>query len=103
MDTKRGLLTTIEVCYLLRMSPVTLKNWYKFINETPPEEIPEDCPGLPPYIQKTPRSQKYWHGSDMHKLYAFQQWVPKGRGGKMGKTSRKYWSKKFYNPDKNSI
>lgn len=89
-------LTTMQVCYLLNITPPTLKNWYKYVNETPQEELPEDCPGLPPYMQKSRGSQKYWNGSDLHKLYAFQQWIPKGRGGKMGKISSKYWSKKFY-------
>lgn len=93
-------LKTMEVCYLLGIAPTTLANWYKYINETPQQEIPENCPGLPPYIQETPKGPKYWHAIDLHKLYAFQQWVPKGRGGKMGRINQRYWSKKFYNPPK---
>lgn len=97
MFIEKTKLTTMQVCYLLNISPTTLKNWYKYVNETPENEIPEDCPGLPPYIQANPKAKKYWNGGDLHKLYAFQKWIPKGRGGKMGKISSKYWSKKFYN------
>lgn len=96
MLIEKSKLTTMQVCYLLNITPATLRNWYRYVNEIPEDERPKDCPGLPPYIQANPRAQKYWNGGDLYKLYAFQQWVPKGRGGKMGKTNSRYWSKKFY-------
>lgn len=96
MLIERTKLKTMQVCYLLNITPSTLRNWYKYVEEVGPDNLPEGCPGLPPYIQENPRAQKYWNGGDLHKLYAFQQWVPKGRGGKMAQISSKYWSQKFY-------
>lgn len=96
MYLDRTKLTATQVCYLLGISTKTLQNWYKYINQTPKKDIPKDCPGLPPYMQASPKSVRYWYGRDVHRLYAFQQWIPRGRGGKMGHISQKYWSKKWH-------
>ena len=93
-------LNTMQVCYLLGITPKTLNSWYKYINETPADQIPKDCPGLPPYKQKNKHTQKLWWGNDLHKLYAFQKWVPKGRGGLMGHINSKNWSKQYFKDTK---
>ena len=97
----RTKLTATQVCYLLGITVVTLNNWYKYMQETPKEERPEDCPDLPQYIQATPGGQRYWNGTDVHKLYEFQKWLPKGRNGIMGKVSSRYWSKEYRDRYKN--
>lgn len=98
MFKNRTHLTTMQVCYLLGISPTTLRNWYKYVNTCQP--LPEDCPGLPPYQQENERAPKYWNMVDMHQLYAFQHWIPKGRKGVMGEISQAYWSEKFYKKQK---
>lgn len=87
-------ITATQVCYLLNIHFRTLGMWYTYIQQTPPEKLPKDCPGLPPYRQDKPRGKRYWKVSDVHQLYRFQQWVPKGKAGVMGEVSRKYWSRK---------
>lgn len=87
-------LSTMQVCYLLGIYPNTLMNWYKYINKTDPADLPKDCPGLPPYTQSHKGGKKFWSPSDLHQLYAFKQWVPKGRGGVMSEISKDYWCQK---------
>lgn len=96
----RTYLNTMQVCYLLGIHPRTLATWYKYILETPTSELPKDCPGLPPYKQKHSRAPKLWWGNDLHKLYAFQKWLPRGRNGIMGKVNNKYWSRKYFKDTK---
>jgi hypothetical protein len=92
MQLKSAYLTRIQVCYLLGINPHTLYNWYRYIEKTPPQDIPEDCPGLPKYILKEDGKTKLWRGMDLHQLFDFKQWVPKGRYGKMGRTNEIYWA-----------
>lgn len=94
MQLRTVWLTKLQVSYLLGITPITLDNWYRYIEKTPPEEIPADCPGLPPYKIHENGRTKLWHGIDLHQLYDFQQWIPRGRSGKMGRTNEIFWSKK---------
>lgn len=87
-------LSTMQVCYLLGIYPNTLMNWYKYVEKTDPADLPKNCPGLPPYTQSNKGAKKFWAASDLHQLYAFQQWIPKGRGGVMAAVSKDFWSKK---------
>lgn len=93
-------LSSTQVCYLLNITTKTLFNWYKYLNETPADQIPASCPGLPPYIQKKERGPKFWNATDLHKLYAFQQWIPSSRSGVMANISKRCWSKKYLNERK---
>ncbi len=91
MYVDRTHLTQTQVCYLLKIDQRTLKRWYKYIETTPPEEIPKDCPGLPTPKIVGKNGQKLFYGADIHQLFEFQQWIPKGRKGVMGKISQKHW------------
>lgn len=95
MQLKHRYLTRLEVCYMLGINPMTLDNWYRYWNNTPPEDIPKDCPGLPPIKLKEDGKTKLWHGYHLHQLYDFQQWIPRGRTGVMGRTNERYWKKEF--------
>lgn len=99
MQLKNSYLTKIEICYLLGINPITLINWYRYIENTPPEEIPKDCPGLPPYKLKEDGKTKVWHGYALHQLYDFQKWIPRGRAGVMGKINEIYWKKEYRKGD----
>lgn len=95
MKLKSVYLTKIEVCYLLGISPRTLINWYRYIENTPAEELPKGCPGLPPYIIKEDGKTKLWHGIHLHNLMDFKEWIPRGRNGVMGVVSQTYWRKEL--------
>ena len=83
-------LTATQVCYHLNISVITLNNWYGWYFSTDIEK-PEDTPELPLYEQSGPRAPRYWRESDIPKLKAFQNWIPRGRGGVMGEYNSKYW------------
>jgi len=91
MFDKNTRLTQTQVCYLLGIEVRTIRRWYEYINTTPPEEIPETCPGLPTPTIAGKNGQKFFTQTDLHQLYDFQQWIPKGRGGVMGRISEQHW------------
>lgn len=82
-------LSANKVSQYLDISTVTLANWYKFYNSD--IDKPKDMPELPAYEQLHPRGPKYWKQEDLPKLKAFQDWIPKGRGGVMGLYNARYW------------
>lgn len=87
------LLTATKVIQQLDISARTLDSWYKFYNGS--YEKPEGMPKLPPYIQERPRGPRFWKQSDMTALKEFKEWVPKGRGGVMGRVNEQYWSPQY--------
>lgn len=89
----KDMLTATKVIQHLDISSRTLDSWYKFYAST--EEKPEGMPELPPYIQTRPRGPRYWKESDIPALLAFKEWVPKGRGGVMGRINERCWSPQY--------
>lgn len=100
MNIDRITVSPTQVCYLLGIDRKTLTRWYKYINSTPKEELPPDCPGLPKPIIINSKGHKRFLGTDMHKFYQFQKWIPRGRAGKMSKISRKEWNSPYYKENK---
>lgn len=88
-----NMLTASRVANELNISVKTLTNWYKWFNDDSIEK-PQNYPHLPMYIQKTERSPRLWKYEDITQLKEFQNWIPRGRHGVMGKISCKYWTKK---------
>lgn len=77
-------LTATKVSQRLDISVPTLNLWYKwYLND---EYVkPDDTPELPMYEQAGERQPRYWREADIVKLKEFMEWVPKGRGGVMGR------------------
>lgn len=87
------LLSVTKVVQQLDISARTLDSWYKYYNGN--YEKPNDMPTLPPYTQSRPRGPRFWKQSDMPALQAFKEWVPKGRGGVMGRVNEHNWSPQY--------
>lgn len=89
---KDGKLRAIDVAYRLGISIPTLNTWYKWYLDEDAEK-PEDMPELPMYTKRTakPTSTRYWVETDIPKIKAFQEWLPKGRNGLMAKYNSMYW------------
>ena len=79
-------LTSVEVCYMLGIAESTLRNWIKWYKQDG-----TNCPELP--LPHKVGNKNYWNRSDMGKMFAFRDWVPHGRNGRMGSVNRKYWKK----------
>lgn len=83
-------LTATKISQHLDISVSTLNSWYAwYMNDD--YEKPKDVPILPKYEQSGQRTIRYWDEKDIPILKAFQEWVPKGRGGLMGSHNAKYW------------
>lgn len=95
------LLSATKVIQQLDISARTLDSWYKFYNG--PYEKPEGMPELPEYTQTRPRGPRFWKQSDMPALKAFKEWIPKGRGGVMGRVNEHCWSPQYRKQDENTI
>ena len=85
-------LSASKVANILDVSVKTLTNWYKWYYDDTIEKN-YDFPKLPDYIQEYTNGPRYWTLSDIPMLKKFQEWVPRGRNGVMGKISEKYTSK----------
>ena len=90
LNRKEGYLTSTQVCQRLDISSRTLDSWYKFYRGD--FEHPENMPKLPEYTQETSRGPRYWVEEDVKALRQFRDWVPRGRGGVMGRLNEQYWS-----------
>lgn len=90
MTRKNDLLTASKVSQKLDISTRTLDNWYKFY--TGDFDHPDDMPTLPEYIQESVRGPRYWKPEDIKTLKKFKEWIPRGRGGVMGRLNERYWS-----------
>ena len=83
-------LTASNVANRLNVSVKTLTNWYKWQADDSIEK-PDEFPRLPSYFQTRSNGPRLWRECDMEQLFAFKQWVPKGRGGVMGAINQQYW------------
>ena len=88
-----GFYTATEVSQQLNISVKTLTNWYNWYNDETIEK-PKDTPTIPTYRQDHPRSPRLWTTEQINQLKVFQEWIPRGRNGVMGRYSERYWSKK---------
>jgi hypothetical protein len=87
------LLSATKIAQALDISVVTLTNWYKWYKDANIKK-PDNVPVLPGYYQEHDRGPRMWKETDIKALKDFQQWIPKGRGGLMGKVSSQYWGKR---------
>lgn len=92
-EMEEKLITATKVTQYLDITLRTLDNWYRYQKET--EKKPENMPSLPEYVQQGPRTPRFWKESDLPKLLAFKEWIPRGRLGVMGRTNERYWSEKL--------
>ena len=95
MINKNEMLTATQVTKELDISAHTLNSWYKYYYSDEPKR--EDMPELPEYIQERSRGPRYWKQSDVPALLRFKEWIPRGRGGVMGRINERYWSSKYRN------
>ena len=95
---KGNMMTATQVIKELDISAHTLDSWYKYYQSDEPKR--EDMPKLPNYIQTRARGPRYWNADDIPALRAFKDWIPRGRGGVMGRINEKYWSDKYRNNKK---
>lgn len=91
---KDELISATKVTQILDISAHTLNSWYQFYTDDTLEK-PEDMPNLPDYIQERPRGPRFWRSEDVESLKKFKEWVPKGRGGVMGRINERYWSERY--------
>ena len=96
-ENNQNLLSATQVTQRLNISAHTLDTWYKYYGDETLEK-PENMPELPVYIQQRPRGPRFWKEFDIATLLAFKQWVPKGRGGVMGRVNERYWSVNYRKP-----
>ena len=89
MEKNENLLTATKVIRQLDISARTLDAWYIYYNSD--LEKPKDMPELPMYEQSRPRGPRYWKQSDIPKMKAFKEWIPKGRNGVMGRINERFW------------
>lgn len=94
INTNYELISATKVTQMLDISAHTLNSWYQFYNDESLEK-PEDMPKLPEYIQERPRGPRFWKSNDIKALQEFKEWVPKGRGGVMGRVNERYWSDRY--------
>ena len=88
------MLKATKVSQQLDICTKTLDMWYKFyFDKSIPK--PDDMPELPMYHQDHPRGPRYWKVTDIPKLQAFKEWIPRGRNGVMSEISTKYWSHSY--------
>lgn len=90
---KDNMYTATEVSKELNISVKTLNNWYLWYNDKTLSK-PNDTPNLPDYIQEHERGPRYWTKDSITKLRYFQDWLPRGRNGVMGRFSERYWGKR---------
>ena len=76
-----------EVAVLINRSVQTINMWYQWKRENPDNELAKL---LPDYIQDGNRKTRYWNKDDIWKFLEFEQQIPKGRNGFMGKVTQKY-------------
>ena len=76
-----------EVAVLINRSTQTINMWYQWKRENPDNELAQL---LPEYVQEGSRKTRYWKQEDVWKFIEFEQRMPKGRNGLMGKTTQKY-------------
>lgn len=94
-----AVMSATKVTQALDISARTLDNWYKYYHSD--IEKPDDMPTLPEYYQSRYKGPRYWKVSDISALQAFKDWIPRGRGGVMGRINERYWSNRYRN--KNDI
>ena len=90
---KDNMYTATEVSKELNISVKTLNNWYLWYNDKTLSK-PNDTPILPDYIQEHERGPRYWTKDSIAELRYFQNWLPRGRNGVMGRFSERYWGKR---------
>lgn len=79
-----------EVAVLINRSVQTINMWYQWKRENPDNELAQL---LPDYTQEGNRKTRYWDKDDVWKFLEFEQQIPKGRNGFMGKVTQKYIKK----------
>lgn len=81
-----------KVCDTVAISVYTLDRWYAWYRKQTPETL-LTTPILPPYTLRNGR--RMWKRSDMKKLQAFKEWVPRGRNGIMSTPTQKRYNDKI--------
>lgn len=79
-----------EVAVLINRSTQTINMWYQWKRENPDNELAQL---LPEYVQEGSRKTRYWKQEDVWRFIEFEQCMPKGRNGLMGKVTQKYIKK----------
>lgn len=78
-------LTASQVAAKVGVTAYTIKRWYKFIDETPMEELiklqNEGMPILPEVEIAGTRGDRLWNDEDISKLVEFKNWVPHTKKG----------------------
>lgn len=78
-------LTISQTAAKVGVTGYTIKRWYKFIEETPMEELiklqKEGMPILPKYLIIGRRQDRIWDEEDIPKLIEFKNWVPHTKNG----------------------
>lgn len=87
---KTNMLSASRVANSLDISVKTLTNWYKWYLDDSIEK-PDDFPKLPDYLQEHVGGPRFWTEADVEQLREFQAWIPRGRGGVMGRISSQYY------------
>ena len=88
-----NLLSASQVANALDISVKTLTNWYRwYFDDTIKKDY--DFPKLPEYFQEYQNGPRYWTKEDIPQLIKFQEWLPRGRNGVMGRISEQYWGER---------
>ena len=93
MTNNNDMLSATKVTQKLNISARTLDSWYKFYQSN--LDKPNGMPKLPDYVQTRPRGPRYWNPSDIKQLKKFQEWIPRGRNGVMGRINERNWAHKY--------
>lgn len=93
MIDKSKYLSAKEVSRKLKISVMTLGNWYAWYNN-PEYPKPAEMPSLPPYFRVDNKGTRAWNIADFKELEKFKKWIPRGRGGVMAAQSSKSWGRR---------
>lgn len=86
------LLRVEEVAVEIGRSIFTINNWYRFKKTHPEDKYAKLLPEF--YQLEGERQTRYWRKSDIPKLLAFRDALPKGNNGVMGDVTQRYHKKK---------
>lgn len=91
-DLPEGVISIQQVASFLGITPTTITRWYNWYKSNK-ANLPETCPGLPPYYKTSAKSTRYFKTEDIEQIERFQYWIPKGRKGLMASENYKYQKK----------
>lgn len=86
------LLRIEDVAVEIGRSVFTINLWYRFKKQNPDNKYAKLLPDF--YQLEGERQTRYWKKSDIPKLLAFKDALPRGNGGVMGDVTQKYYRKK---------